>query len=381
MRYLSLLGFATLLTFSCETRQEVQQAPPEIKVVEVITQDVQLEKDFVGQVYGKVDIPIRARVEGYLEGIHFKEGRPVKAGQLLYTIDAQPFRAAVAAAQSKLAEAEIELVRAQNDLNRLQPLAENNAISQRDLDAAIAAKGAAETAVNAAKANLRIENIRLGYTQIKSPISGIIGKTDARIGEFVGREPNPVILNTVSRIDSLRVEFFLTESDYLKVFREHLSKPVETRASEALDLKLLLADGSLFDQFGTVDFLNRQVDPTTGSILVQATFPNPDQLVRPGQFARVRAAMEEIKNAALVPQRCVTEFQGRFNLMLVDNENTVQQQSVEIAGSYRDYYLVSSGVKPGDLVVLEGLQQISTGMKINPQVVKFESRTPEQPSI
>lgn len=381
MKNLPTAGLAILLLVSCETKEQVKQPPPTIKVVEVISQDVQLEKDFVGQVYGKVDIPIRARVEGYLEGIHFEEGRPVKKGQLLYTIDAQPFEASVAAAQSKLAEAEIELVRAQNDLNRLEPLAANNAISQRDLDAAVATKGAAETAVRAARANLRIENIRLGYTRIKSPINGLIGKTDARIGEFVGREPNPVILNTVSRIDSLRVEFFLTESDYLQVFREYQTNVQENRPNEALPLKLLLADGALFDQQGAVDFLNRQVDPTTGSILVQATFPNPDRLVRPGQFARVRATLQEVKGASLVPQRCVTEFQGRFNLMIVDNENTVQQQTVDIAGAYRDYYLITAGVEPGDRIVFEGLQQVRPGMKINPEVVEFESRTPEQQAI
>lgn len=381
MNYLTASGFLFLLLSACETKEAAEAPPPTIQVVEVVSQDVQLEKDFIGQVYGKVDIPIRARVEGYLEGVHFEEGRPVKKGQLLYTIDAQPFQASVAAAQSKLAEAEIELVRAQNDLNRIEPLAQNNAVSQRDLDAAVATQGAAKTAVEAAKANLRIENIRLSYTRIKSPINGLIGKTDARIGEFVGREPNPVILNTVSRIDSLRVEFFLTETDYLSIFREYQNNAQENNPNEALPLKLLLADGHLFDQTGAVDFLNRQVDPTTGSILVQATFPNPDRLVRPGQFARVRATLKNVEGASLVPQRCVKEFQGRFNLMVVDDDNTIQQKTVDIAGDYRDYYLISSGVDPGDKVVFEGLQQVATGMKINPELVEFQSQSPENAAI
>ncbi len=188
---------------------------PEIQVINVIKKDVPLTREFLGQVYGFQDIPIRARVEGYLLGVHFEEGYPVKKGQLLYTIDSQPFETQVASMDSKVAEARTYLVNAENELARYKPLAEINAVSKSDLDAAQASRDAAVSSLDAAQANLRMSQIQLGYTRISSPINGLIGKTEARTGEFVGREPNPVILNVVSDISKIRVEFFLTEAEYL----------------------------------------------------------------------------------------------------------------------------------------------------------------------
>lgn len=371
MKKLTFVLFGILAMYACQEEQTSTPPPPSIRVVAVIQDTVQIEKDFVGQVYGIKDIPIRARVEGFLDHIHFQEGTKVKEGQLLYSIDPQPFQAALTAAQSQLAEAEVGRVRASNDLKRVQPLADMKAVSERDRDASIAEKDASEEMVNAAQANVEIQEIQLSYTKIKSPIDGLIGKTQAKEGEFVGRSPNPVILNTVSKIDSVRVEFFLTENDYLM-----LTKKINQggKAKRGLGLKLILSDGSIFDYPGKVDFVNREVDANTGAILIQASFPNPEGLIRPGQFARVRAVVEELDEGKLVPQRAVSEFQGRFSVLALTDSNTVTQKPVEILGKYRDYYIISKGVDAGEMVVFEGLQKAREGQKINPEVVEFESQ-------
>ncbi|GAB2475956.1 MAG: efflux RND transporter periplasmic adaptor subunit [Cytophagales bacterium] len=362
-----------LVAFSCsKTTEPISQAPPEVKVTPVVSQEVKLEKDFVAQIYGKMDIPIRARTEGFLEGIHFQEGRMVRKGDLLYTVDPDPLKENVNTAMSQLAEAKVSLTQAENDLARYEPLAEINAISKKDLDAAVSRKKSAEAMVEAAQSRVNFQNIQLGYTSIKSPISGLIGKTNAKVGEFVGRDPNPVILNTVSIIDSVRVEFFLSENDYLDLFRDYQEHHNKEQRAQAL--RLILADGSVFNHEGYVDFVNRQIDTNTGTILIQATFPNPESLIRPGQFARVRAAISTVPDGILVPQRAVNEFQGRFFVFLVGEGNKLTQREVKLTGPYRDYFLIESGVSPGDKIVLEGLQKVAEGLVIQPVEVKFESQ-------
>ena len=371
-----LLG--VVLITSCGDREKGQKAivTPEIPVVKALSRDVDLEKEFVGQVYGIVDIPVRARVEGFLDKIHFDEGSMVKKGQLLYSIDPQPYQAKVAEAQSLLAQAKIEAVHAQNELDRIKPLAEINAVSQSDLDAAIADKGAADAAVEAARANLESSSIKLGYATIHSPINGLIGKTKAKVGEFVGRDPNPVILNTVSRIDTIRVEFYITESDYLQMAREMLSRKKEgdTTKRKSMPLRLILSDGSLYEEYGYVTFIDRGVEESTGSILIQSVFPNPNRLIRPGQFARVRAIANQVKGGIIIPQRTVVEFQGKFFVMKVSEDGKVHQHPIEISGVYRDYYLVKEGLKSGDMVVIDALQKVSDGMAIQPVETDFKSK-------
>jgi len=366
--------------FSCKEQQAPSKPPPTVQVVSVMEDTVRIEKDFVGQVYGIKDIPIRARVEGFLENIHFQEGVKVKKGQLLYSIDPQPFQAALTAAQSQLAEAKVGRVRASNDLDRVVPLADMKAVSERDRDASIAEKDASEEIVNAAQANVEIQEIQLSYTKIKSPIDGLIGKTQAKEGEFVGRSPNPVILNTVSKIDSVRVEFFITENDYLQLAKKLRANQASGKTRDPLKLKLILSDGTIFEQTGKVDFINREVDAGTGALLIQASFPNPDGLIRPGQFARVRAVVEEMNNGMLVPQRAVSEFQGRFSVMAITDSNTVSQKPVEILGTYRDYYIIEKGVNPGESIIFEGLQKAKEGQKVDPKVVEFKSQYVEMKS-
>lgn len=362
----------------CKEQVAQKAPPPEIQIMQVIKKDVPLQRDFVGQVYGLKDIPIRARVEGYLRGIHFEEGLPVKQGQLLYTIDSQPFEAEVAANMNKVAEAQTYLINAENELARYKPLAEINAVSKSDLDQVQASRDAAEASLEAAKANLEIAQINLGYCSISSPINGLIGKTDAREGEFVGRNPNPVILNTVSRMDTARVEFFLTESEYLQLAREFSGDRKRQSQSQSANLQLILADGTLYDEMGTVDFVDRGVDANTGSILIQSTFPNTKQLLRPGMFAKVRVNFEVVQGAILVPQRCIAEIQGQFSVYVVGDDNIVKQQQVTATTKIGDLWLISDGLAEGEKIVVDGLQKVASGIEINPVLTEYKSQTEEQ---
>ena len=378
-KYIILL-IALLFLYSCREQAPKQAPPPDITVVEVIQDSVAIKKDFVGQIYGEVDIPIRARVSGFLEGIHFREGFQVNKGQLLYTIDPQPFEAEVARQMSALAEARTMLAKAESDLKRYKPLAEINAVAQSDLDAVQAQYDAALAYVDAANASVRLAKINLGYCRMTSPIDGVIGKTKAKVGEFVGQDPNPVILNTVSKIGNVRVEFFLSESDFLALSRERvenirkMAKEKETKTPKET-LQLILADGSTFDNRGSVDFLDREVDPSTGAILIQASFPNPDKILRPGLFARVRAIMDRIGDAILVPQKCVTEIQGNYSVYKVDAQNKIIFQPVTIGERLGDMWLIEEGLQTGDKVVLEGLQFVREGVVVNPILTQFESKS------
>ncbi len=274
---MTLLFCLSVALSACKGQEEAAQAPPppDIPVVVIKAQDVPLFMEFVGQIFGFKDIAIRARVEGFLEDLHFEEGSVVEKEQLLYTLESQPFEEAVAARMSNVAEAQTMLAKATSDLGRTKPLAELKAVSQSDLDGAVAQFEAAQASLEAAQANLRATRIQLGYTKIYSPITGIIGKTKAKVGDFVGREPNPVILNVVSQTDTILVEFFLTENQYLETARRYLVREAngDKDYGESAVLELILADGTLYPHKGQVDFVDREVDPTTGAILLQALFP------------------------------------------------------------------------------------------------------------
>ena len=378
LKNIILLFSSSLILVSCGSDEQSKLFVPDIPVYKITAEDVPIYQEFVGQVYGLKDISIRARVEGFLEGIYFDEGRGVKKGQLLYTIESQPFEADVAAKMSLLAEAKTMLVNAESELNRIRPLAEINAVSQSDLDAAVARFEASQASVEAAEANLRAAQIQLSYTKIKAPISGIIGKTKAKVGDFVGREPNPVILNVVSRIDVILVEFFLTESEYLIVAREaNKNKELEEVEREEPYLELILSDGSVHDHKGIVEFVDREVDPTTGSILLQASFPNPEYIIRPGQFARVNASVRTIKNGILIPQRSVMEMQGIHNVYVINNENEVELRRIKVGPTIDSFWLVDEGLNNGEKVVYEGLQKVKPGMTVNPVLTKVERNNKE----
>lgn len=384
--HLVIILVSSLLFFACGKNKQAKMPVPEIPVVEVTQKDVPIYQEFVGEIYGEKDIPIRARVEGFLEGIYFEEGFKVTKGQLLYTIDPEPMKARVNAQQSKVAEAETMLAKAKSDLDRYKPLAEKNAVSQSDLDAAQAQYDAAASNVEAAKANLKSALIELSYTKIYSPLTGIIGKTHAKVGDFVGREPNPVILNTVSETNNVKVQFFLTESEYLTIIREidaikkrrHLSPDEKLVSGQKASLELLLADGSVYDHKGTIDFVNRNVDPTTGSMLVQGNFPNPDLILRPGLFAKVRVEMDVREDALLIPQRCVMELQGQFSVYVVNDSSKVESKTIVPGEKMGDLWLVEKGLNAGEKIVIDALQKVRSDMLVKPVITEFKSQTPLQ---
>jgi membrane fusion protein (multidrug efflux system) len=366
-----------LLFISCGDNEKQTTQSPEVQVYTIHTQEVPLYEDFVGSVSGKKDIAIRARVAGFLEGIHFKEGKRVKKGQLLYTIESQQYEAQSAAQLSLLAEAKTNLAHSKSELNRIRPLAEQNAVSQSDLDAAIANHEAAKAMVEAAKANLRAANIHLGYTKVKAPIYGIIGKTKAKVGDFVGQSPNPVILNVVSQIDTMLVDFYLTEFDYLRIFRELNTKKKKEESEVKNNLELILSDGTIHKSKGNVEFIDRGIDVTTGAVLVQTSFPNPNGLLRPGLFGKVRIKLDVVKDGILVPQRSVSELQGTFTVLVVNNENKIEQRKVKLRTTIGPFWLVKDGLKDGEKVVFEGLQKVKTGMTVNPIETKIDLITKE----
>jgi membrane fusion protein (multidrug efflux system) len=378
---LVLLLSLSFIAGGCKEKQAAQLPPPGVEVVEVIQQDIPLIEQFIGETFGIVDIRVQARVEGFLEGMHFDEGNRVNKGQLLYTIDRQPFEAKVAAAMGLLAEANTMLVKAENDLARIKPLAEMNAVSKSDLDAAVAQKDAAGAAVDAAKASLSSARIELGYTNIYSPINGVIGKTEVYPGDFVGRGISNVILNEISRIDTVLVNFHIPEEKYLEIITPLLTGGDITRMprdEDKVEMTMILADGTTYPYKGTIQFINRQVNPTTGTIMLQASFPNPDFILRPGQFAKVSTAVKVIRDGLMIPQRCAQELQGNFNVFVVNDKNEVEYRKIEVGGTYQTSYLiVTSGLNPGEMVVYEGLQKVKNGIMVNPVVLDISSTEPE----
>lgn len=370
----------SFLISSCNSESEKAKGVPVLKipVVQVIQQDIPVYSEFIGQTYGRKDIPIRARVDGFLEGIYFDEGQRVTTNQLLYKIEPQSLNADLAAAESKVVEAETNVIKAKSDLDRVRPLAEMNAVSKSELDNANARYKSALAQLESAKANKKITSISLSYSEVRSPINGLIGITKAKVGEYVGKDPNPVILNSVSKIDTILVRFYLTEEVYLKVariFKKAIKDGAEGRRVRKEDkgtLDLILADGSTFAHKGVVDFIDNKVDASTGSLLAQASFPNPDKILRPGLFARIKTVMDIRKDAIIVPQRAIQFVQGETNVLVVDKDNKIEYRSVVAGVKYKNFWEVQEGLKVGDVIVLEGAQKLKTGMTIDPVVQEFK---------
>ena len=369
------LGLVLPLFLSSCGKKEAPPAPPaKVKVVEVWQTTVPVPVDFVGQTYGYKDIPIRARVDGFLTGLLFTEGSVVKKGQLLYTIDPEPLKAIEASKLSGLAEAQTRLVKAESDLKRIRPLAEINAVSKRDLDAAVADFEAARARVEAEQAQVDYARINLGYTRISSPIDGIIGMTEAKVGEYVGKAPNPIVLNEVSSIDTILVNFSISEVEFLKLLRWQQVKLADTsklKNNDRAKISLVLSDGSIFDQPGRFSFANRQIDPETGTIMFQAAFPNPDKLLRPGQFARVKVVLQEVEGGLLIPQRCVRELQGIHQVYALNANSEIELKNIKVGVKVGGMWLVENGLQPGETIVFEGLNLVRPGQKVQPEKVEI----------
>ena len=385
-KLLSTLLVITILIVSCGGDDQSQLPTPRVQVYVTTETEVPIFREFVGETLGNTNVNIAARVAGFLETREFEEGSFVKKGDLLYTIESQPFEEKVATAQSELAAAKVNLVNAESDLSRIKPLAAENAISQIDLDAAQARYDASQEGVKAAEANLRAAELELSYTKVYAPVDGVIGKSNADEGDYVGASANTVVLTTISYIDTMAVQFYLTQTEYLEAARRIIAaeKKLEEerkkeKAEQKNDLDLILSDNSVYPYKGRFDFIDRNFDTETGSILVQTLFPNPDQILRPGLFARVRAEVDVVKNGILVPQRCVMELQGKFNVLVVTAENKVENRQVVVGPTIKEFWLIEEGLKPGEKVIYEGLQLVREGQTVAPEVV--EVKIPDLKSI
>lgn len=361
-----LLTVLGLIVFAgCKSKESnQQQLILEIPVSAVSAQNIPVNYEFTGQMRGSVDAEIRARVDGELTGLHFQEGKEVTEGQLLYTINPAPFKAKLSQASAKLAEEEARLVKASADLKRIRPLAEINAVSKRDLDAAIASERAASSSVAAAKAVVESAQIELGYTEIRSPVSGKIGLTKARVGEYVGKPPNSVVLNTVSRTDPILVRISLSESEYLHFVRIRERQSSEEIAKQNEQLELFLADNSKYEFPGRLESVDSAISRDKGTLAVDLSFPNPRQLLRPGQFARIRVVAETLKDALLVPKRAIYSIQGKTGVFVVDAEGVVKLTPVVLGPETAQGQVISSGVSPGQRVAVDGVLKLRDGMKV-----------------
>ena len=377
-RLTALLVSITLLSVmlsSCKKAEQAAPAPIEVQVVEVIQKDMPITKEWVGQTIGAVDVEIRARVNGWLTTINFKEGTEVKKGTLLYTIDDSELRQQVAEAQARVAQARTLLVRARSDVNRYRPLAEAGAVSQRDLESALAEAGARQGEVDAAEASLKVAEINLGYSRVVAPINGLIGISAARVGDFVGRPPNPVILNTISQIDSIHVRFSISEQEYLDLVRRVTAQPAAERPGKKAQFEMVLADGSTYPRKGNLAYLQRQIDASTGTLLLEASFPNPEKMVRPGQFAKVRAVFDEVKGATVIPTRAVAEIQGQYVVYAVGPDNKAQFRKIQLGPKIGGLQIIEQGVAPGERIVVEGAQKVRPDMIVAPTVVAYPGDT------
>ncbi len=357
-----VFGVTLLLPSGCKKGQGREAStPPTVEVVEVIKKDVAVYSEWIASTDGCVNATIRAQIQGYLTKQNYKEGDLVKKGQTLFEIDPRPVEAVLEQAKGQLAQQQARWKTAKANLERIKPLAEQKAMSLKDLDDATGAEQATRAAVISAQAVVNKAQVDLSFTRITSPIDGIAGIAKAQIGNLVG--PGSIEeLTTVSTVDPIKVYIPMSEQEYLKDLQNGRGHTQRT-----MPLDLILADGSIHLHKGVFAFADRQVDVRTGTIKVAALFPNPGNILRPGQFARVRAQTITKKGALLVPQRAVTELQGSYQAAVVGADNKIDIRPVKVAERVDNLWVIDEGLKPGERVVAEGIQKIKQGMDVNPK--------------
>ena len=375
-----LLVITTAAAFgtACEKPSAAPPPPTEVYVTEVMQKDVPTYLELVGQTVGYQDVEIRARVEGFLNTMNFREGSFVKQGALLYTIDPKPLEASLASAKADQSTAEARREKTDNDVKRYTPLAAKQAVSQQELDNALAARDAAHSEVDAAKAAVEKASLDLGYTRVTSPINGLVGTTQVKPGNLVGRGQN-TLLTVVSQIDPIHFRVGMSEAEYLRIVRR--AQGLTGASPRASGITLTLADGSNYNHEGTLDTVDRAVDPTTGTLGVQFVFPNPEFILRPGQFGRARVLLDTRRGALLVPQRAVQELQNLYSVAVVDANNKVAFRNVKVGPRVDTLWVIESGLKPGERIVVEGLQKIQDGMTVNAKAAPAEPANGEPASV
>jgi membrane fusion protein (multidrug efflux system) len=362
----SLLIATALFITSCKEKEAPAAVRLEVPVVQVMQKDVALESEYAGQTYGESDVEIRTRVEGWVLSMNFREGTMVKKGQLLYTIDPLPYQNQVDEAAAALADASGMMIKAKNDLERIEPLATIGAVSQRELVAAQASYTSSKAMVASCEASLRNAKIELGYCSVLAPVTGMIGISKVKVGDYVSKGPQ-FLINTVSSIDNIRVRFTISEKEYLRIAR--LMKEMNMTMGERGDVvKMVLSDGTVYPLKGKMNFADRQVDPSTGAMTLEAQFRNSDNLVRPGQYVRIRLITEFRNKSLLIPQRAVSEMQGLYQVLTVADSNKLKLKLIKIGPQYNMSYIVEEGLKEGDKIVVGGTQLLRSGTMINPVI-------------
>lgn len=358
-----------LLLTGCE--QETQGPPPAIPV-SVITleeRDVPVYSEWVGQTRGGTGVEIRSRVEGYVDRVVYKEGTMVRRGQVMYVIDPLQYAANVNIAKGQLAEAEANLARAEQDVARYKPLVEERAISRQEYETSVQLARAGQAAVQAMRGTLQKAQLELGYCTVTSPIDGLAGATLVEAGDLISRMTTGP-LTTVSKLDPIGVKFSMSEVEWLSLVKK---RRIHDSAAlyRPIPLQLILADRSVHPYLGEASVVDNAIDPQTGTIMIHALFPNPEGIVRPGQFARVRAAFETAKGAIVVPQRAILELQGTQYVAVVNTATkTIEMRPVVISHRVGATYVIEAGLKAGETIVFEGLQKVRDGAVVAPKLVK-----------
>jgi membrane fusion protein (multidrug efflux system) len=359
-----LLVAATLLCFAgCKEKPHATPPVPTVEVAAVTQGDVPIYHEWIGTLDGLVNATIRAQVTGYLWTQDYREGDTIKKGDLLFQIDPRPFQAVLDQAKGQLAQAEARLGKTELDVKRYGPLVKDKAISQEEYDDAVQADLEAKAAVLSAQAQVEQAQLNLGFTRIVSPIDGIASIAKGQIGDLVG--PGTGELTTVSTIDPIKAYYNVTEQAYINFARLFLKEIDRADRLKQLGIQLILGDGTVYPQAGAIFAPDREIGPTTGALRLEARFPNPDGVLRPGEFVRVRVKFDTLHGALLVPQRAVSELQGSFQVDVVDAENKVHIQPVSVGERSGSLWIIEKGLEPGQRIVVEGLQRIRDGMTVN----------------
>jgi len=362
-----------LLATAAGCSKEAKEAPkpPVVEVMTVIQKDVSVYKEWIGTLDGMVNATIRAQVQGYLIKQNYREGDLVKKGQILFEIDPRTFQASLEQARGQLEAQQARWNTAKATLARIKPLAAVNAVSKKDLDDSVGAEQAARAAVLAAQASVDKAKLDLGFTKIVSPIDGIAGLAKAQLGNLVG--PGAMEeLTTVSTVNPIKFFFQISEQEYLQTAQNSVAV-AEKKVGE-----LILSDGSVYPEKGRFAFADRQVDITTGTIKVAAVFPNTNNFLRPGQYGRIRVATSVRKDALLVPQRSVSEVQGKYMVAVVGADNKVDIRPVKAAERVDNLWVILEGLQPGERVVVEGIQKVRPGMPVTAKAYVEAPAKPEK---
>jgi membrane fusion protein (multidrug efflux system) len=358
----TLTLFGIVILVGCKPASTQSYGLPIVEVATVTQGDPVVYQEWIGTLDGLVNAQIRAEVTGYLLAEDYHEGDRVKKGELLFEIDARPFQAALDRAKGLLSQAQARLGKTQLDVKRYGPLVKDKAISQEEYDNAVQANLEAEAAVDSAKAEVEQARLNLEFTKIVSPIDGVPSFARAQIGDLVG--PSSGELTTVSTVDPIKAYFSVTEQEYVDFTRQFTTDRARSEQIKHVETELILPDGTTYPFKGKIVALDRSVGLTTGALRVEALFPNPNNALRPGQFARVRVKADSKPDTVLAPCRAITELQGSYQVAVVDADNKVHIQPVQIGERSGNQFIIESGLQPGQRVVVVGLQKVRDGITV-----------------